>query len=165
MTLLAILALATSVFGRAQPRLPVTEETLAGAWLGKTYHDILTMKLRLRADHRLEWSVDSPEMVNTRPVLGTWHVSDGRLAVVWELRKDTVYRPVVSVTRDTLILDFPEPKSVFRRVKSLVTPTSSNQAMQRTASKPATDVLRVCHPPFGCEPRFTGLAVADLVSR
>jgi hypothetical protein len=40
-----------------------------------------------------------------------------------------------------------------------------NQAMQRTASKAATDVLRVCHPPVGCVARFPGLAVADLVSR
>ena len=40
-----------------------------------------------------------------------------------------------------------------------------NQAMQRTASKAATDVLCVCHPRFGCVVRFTGLAVADLVSR
>jgi hypothetical protein len=40
-----------------------------------------------------------------------------------------------------------------------------NQTMQRTASKLATDVLRVCHPPFGCMARFVGLAVADLVSR
>ena len=40
-----------------------------------------------------------------------------------------------------------------------------NQAKQRTASKAATDVLRVCHPRSGCGSRFTGLAVADLVSR
>ena len=42
---------------------------------------------------------------------------------------------------------------------------SSNQAMQRTASKPAIVVQSVCHPHFGCVARFTGLAVADLVSR
>jgi hypothetical protein len=42
---------------------------------------------------------------------------------------------------------------------------SSNQAMQRTASKAATDVLRVCHPRFGPVARLTGLTVADLVSR
>ena len=36
--------------------------------------------------------------------------------------------------------------------------------MQRTASKAATKVLRVCHPPFDCESRLFGLAVADLVS-
>jgi hypothetical protein len=40
----------------------------------------------------------------------------------------------------------------------------SNQAMQRTASQPATDALSVYRPPFGCVARFTGLAVADLVS-
>jgi hypothetical protein len=40
-----------------------------------------------------------------------------------------------------------------------------NQAMQRTASKAATDVLRVCLPRVGCVARFTRLAVADLVSR
>jgi hypothetical protein len=36
--------------------------------------------------------------------------------------------------------------------------------MQRTASKAATNGQRVCHPRFGCVARFTGLAVADLVS-
>jgi hypothetical protein len=39
------------------------------------------------------------------------------------------------------------------------------QAMQRTASKPATAVWCVCHPPFGCVAGRSGLAVADLVSR
>ena len=40
-----------------------------------------------------------------------------------------------------------------------------NEAMQRTASQPAIYLSRVCHPVFGCVARFTGLAVADLVSR
>jgi hypothetical protein len=40
-----------------------------------------------------------------------------------------------------------------------------NLAMQRTASKAAADVLRVCHPRFGCVADCRGLAVADLVSR
>jgi hypothetical protein len=40
-----------------------------------------------------------------------------------------------------------------------------NQAMQRTASHPWIYGLFVCHLPFGCVARFTGLAVADLVSR
>lgn len=44
-------------------------------------------------------------------------------------------------------------------------PERSNPAIQRTASKPTTDALRVCHPRFGCESSFRGLAVADLVSR
>ena len=42
---------------------------------------------------------------------------------------------------------------------------ASNQAMQRTASKPATHVLHVCHSRFGFVAPCTGLAVADLVSR
>jgi hypothetical protein len=37
--------------------------------------------------------------------------------------------------------------------------------MQRIASQPATYLAAVCHPRLGCELRFTGLAVADLVSR
>ncbi len=41
----------------------------------------------------------------------------------------------------------------------------SNQAMQRTASRTAFYVMRVCHLLFGFVARFTGLAVADLVSR
>ena len=44
-------------------------------------------------------------------------------------------------------------------------PKPPNQAMQRTASKAATDVVRICHPRFGCVAPCTGLAVADLVSR
>jgi transposase len=39
------------------------------------------------------------------------------------------------------------------------------EIMQRTASKAVIDVRHVCHPHFGCVARFTGLAVADLVSR
>lgn len=42
---------------------------------------------------------------------------------------------------------------------------SSNQAMHRTASKPATDVLSACHPRFGCVAHCAGLAVADLLAR
>jgi hypothetical protein len=42
---------------------------------------------------------------------------------------------------------------------------ASNQAMQRTASKPAIDVSPACYPHSGCVARCTGLAVADLVSR
>jgi hypothetical protein len=40
-----------------------------------------------------------------------------------------------------------------------------NQAMQRTASKSATDAWRVCHPRFGCVAHLRGLAAADLESR
>jgi hypothetical protein len=40
-----------------------------------------------------------------------------------------------------------------------------NQAMQRTASSTAFYFMRVCHPHLDCESCFTGLAVADLVSR
>ena len=50
-------------------------------------------------------------------------------------------------------------------IKFLATTPASNQAMQRTASKPATGVLGICHPHVGCVARFPGLAVADLVSR
>ena len=42
---------------------------------------------------------------------------------------------------------------------------ASNQAVQRTASKAAIYLLSVCHLLVGCEFRFHGLAVADLVSR
>jgi hypothetical protein len=42
---------------------------------------------------------------------------------------------------------------------------SPNQAMQRTASQATFRFMSVCHLPFGCELRFNGLAVADLVSR
>jgi membrane protease YdiL (CAAX protease family) len=47
----------------------------------------------------------------------------------------------------------------------LARPERPNQAMQRTASRAAVHVLCVCHPPVGCAARFTGLSVADLVSR
>jgi hypothetical protein len=42
---------------------------------------------------------------------------------------------------------------------------SPNQAMQRTASKPAAHAWRVGHPDSGCVAGCSGLAVADLVSR
>jgi len=44
------------------------------------------------------------------------------------------------------------------------TPTP-NRAMLRTANQPTICRRRVCHPPFGCDLPFTGLAVADLLSR
>jgi hypothetical protein len=50
-------------------------------------------------------------------------------------------------------------------IKFLTTTPASNQAMQRTASKPAIDFLGVCHPPLPCVGGHSGLAVADLVSR
>jgi hypothetical protein len=37
--------------------------------------------------------------------------------------------------------------------------------MQRTASRASIHFMSVCHPLFDCVSRFTGLAVADLVSR
>ena len=43
--------------------------------------------------------------------------------------------------------------------------TTSNQPIQRTESQSAIHFMNVCHPPFGFESCFTGLAVADLVSR
>ena len=39
------------------------------------------------------------------------------------------------------------------------------KAMQRTARQPAIQFISVCHPPMRCVARFSGLAVADLVSR
>ena len=46
-----------------------------------------------------------------------------------------------------------------------VVTNKSNQPKQRTASKAAADVLRVCRPHFSCVASCSGLAVADLVSR
>jgi len=37
--------------------------------------------------------------------------------------------------------------------------------MQRTVSMVPMQCMSVCHPLYGCESHFTGLAVADLVSR
>jgi hypothetical protein len=51
---------------------------------------------------------------------------------------------------------------------------SPNQSLEPTAGRPDAHIcfmkqfsalLRICHPRFGYESRFTGLAVADLVSR
>ena len=123
---------AACAFASPEPPLPITEPHIVGAWMGKTYHGRLTLKLLLRADHRLEWSVDSPEMVNSRPTVGTWRVQEGHLAVLWELRTDTVMLRIHRVTASKLVLSFPEPNTTFHRVRSLITPTSSNQAMQRT---------------------------------
>ena len=40
-----------------------------------------------------------------------------------------------------------------------------NKAMQRTASRAPISAVSVCHPAVHRDPRFTGFAVADLVSR
>jgi hypothetical protein len=57
------------------------------------------------------------------------------------------------------------PVYSYRRHVRSDSSNASNQAMQRTASKAATDVWRVCPPRFLCERSHSGLAVADLVSR
>ena len=62
------------------------------------------------------------------------------------------------------VLRAPMQKSEFHVCGQIHAPTP-NQAMQRTASKPAFYLLRVCHPPNSCVGSHSGLAVADLVSR
>ena len=54
---------------------------------------------------------------------------------------------------------------VFALVQTRTNAQTSNQAIQRTASKAATDSSGVCNPRYDCVPRFPGLAVADLGSR
>src|SRR3954465_2444081 len=100
--LVIVCAIMPDVFARSkqQQRSP-TDATLQGAWVGKTYHGILTMKLNLRADHRLEWSVDSPEMINTPPVLGTWQLRRGRLAFRWDDHTEDFEVRIFELTTDT----------------------------------------------------------------
>ena len=56
-------------------------------------------------------------------------------------------------------------KRTYRFLRISLPRETPNQAMQRTASKPASDVWRVCHPRVGYVASCSGLAVADLVSR
>ena len=57
---------------------------------------------------------------------------------------------------------FPE---AFGSTSSVLQPSTSNQAMQLTASKLAVHALRLCHPRSGSVERHLGLAAADLGSR
>ena len=84
-----------------------------------------------------------------------------------ELKRDKDYKLVERCSPDEFQTSLRE---FDRLIDALSFEETSNQAMQRTASsprrvRPVADVLRVCHPRFGCVARFPGLAVADLVSR
>ena len=46
-----------------------------------------------------------------------------------------------------------------------MSPIASNHALQRTASRSAFDVMRVCHPLLHFVGSHSGLAVAELESR
>src|SRR6266850_213663 len=66
-------------------------------------------------------------------------------------------------TRRTLAFESLVARQTFHmRSASTETP---NKAMQRTASKAAIDVWRVCRPRFGCLARCSGRTVADLMFR
>jgi hypothetical protein len=56
-------------------------------------------------------------------------------------------------------------RELEKEVKMAVTGQTPNKAMQRTARKRTIHFMRVCHPPAVCVDRFSGLAVADLLSR
>jgi hypothetical protein len=75
-------------------------------------------------------------------------------------------RPITSLhesfTGQSHWLELPAERKRRRITQNRMRP---NQAMQRTASRTAFHLMRVCHLPVDCKRRATALAVADLVSR
>jgi hypothetical protein len=65
---------------------------------------------------------------------------------------------------DAPITHWPEFAETWLKEIGMI-PQRPNQAMQRTASKPAICFLRICHRHFGCAAFSSGLAAADLMSR
>jgi hypothetical protein len=94
--------------------LPATEEQLIGTWLAR--RDFMTLKLALRADHTLRWFVLSADDPDRSPVTARWRADRDHLIVRWELRDDWTKIPIFSVTRDTLVLDYPG-RTTYRRSK------------------------------------------------
>jgi hypothetical protein len=83
---------------------------------------------------------------------GTWHVVATEFVIETQWRQLVPDEPrrarevqrwrIVHVSRDELVFDDDI------RLRRCDEPKAPNQAMQRTASKTATDVLRVCHHPL-----------------
>ncbi len=61
--------------------------------------------------------------------------------------------------------DVLEALRILLKTPSGNTPAPNQTAMQRPASRNAFCFMSVCHRHLDCESRFTGLGVADLVSR
>jgi hypothetical protein len=84
---------------------PATDEQLIGTWSAK--RDFMTLKLSFGADHSLRWFVVSADDPDRSPVRARWRLDQDQLFVRWQLRDDWVKIPIFSVTRDTLVLDYP----------------------------------------------------------
>jgi hypothetical protein len=93
---------------------PATEQQLVGTWSAK--RDFMTLKLAFGADHSLRWFVVSADDADRPPVTARWRLDQDHLFVRWQLRNDWVKIPIFSVTRDTLVLDYPG-RTTYRRRK------------------------------------------------
>ena len=146
--------------------LAADARSLVGVWRSRD------AQLTLRSDGT--WSAQSQRGDERR---GSWHVADDKLVQTdWSgPRESAIVWDILVADREMLKLRFIETDGrpakrydmvrIFRRVDTRSAPPKPNQAMQRTASKLATAVQRVCPPRFGCVAGCGGLAVADLVSR
>ena len=151
------------------------EELLYGTWKGGLDWHGSEAWFEFRADHTFSiwdraWFAKAdakPEFVTK----GRWYAG-GKFIY---LRYSSKFRPdgnivefwhIDDITPEELRMRYWHDGGihVFQRVDSVAT-RASNQALQRTASCTAIYLSSVCHPPMHCESRFTGLAVADLVSR
>ena len=151
------------------------EEVLYGTWKGSVDWHGSDTYFEFRAHHTFSvWDRAWFDAADKKPEFvtkGRWYAGgrflylrypsefrpDGRMLEFWHIDDISPQELRMRYWRDGGV-------HIFHRVDA-VTTRASNQAMQRTASKPASDVLRVCHPRFGCVAGCIGLAVADLVSR
>jgi hypothetical protein len=91
-----------------------TDALVVGTWIAK--RDFMTLRLVLRADHTLEWSIATDDRPKPHPVTGKWRIAQNDLVVRWELRDDDALIPILGTTQETLVLEYPG-RTTFRRQK------------------------------------------------
>jgi len=167
---LGLAALSSAIYAYERWYRGPSESALVGVWQDTLPALDTITYYRFKADGTFDIIIDGLGEISVFTT-GTWYA--GGHNIYWRLPAELVgqRRPLIwhiddVSSNEIRVRSFKDGAvDIWKRVDDPLPPQASNQAMQRTASKAATDALRVCHPRFGCESRFSGLAVADLVSR
>ena len=168
-SLFSLLSLGAVVYTFERYHRGPGEEVLYGTWEVRGYFVDDPMYFRFDPDHR--FCMGSASDGKFIPgIAGRWYAGGRSIYIRFTDDGIDARRPlilhIVDIQDDALQIRYGREGEVttYRRVR-LDSANASNHAMQRTASKPAIHLMSVCHPPVAFEPRFTGLAVADLGSR
>ena len=85
-------------------------------WVGRFIDPIVALTVVLSNDHTISWAATTKDMPNARPIIGTWHVEENRLLIVWDRGKVPVTALVEHLADRTLILHMPDgPVTLHRR--------------------------------------------------